>query len=331
MKNTERIRLILGMIILLTAVSAAQAFAGDKYKGYARGEIFITAAELSRLIRDRDPKLVVIAVTNTKDYLTGHIPGSFQLWRPDYAAGSSIPGRLPDNIIGAEGFTKLMQRLGVDPDSRVVVYDHKYDASRVWWAFFYFGKTDVRILDGGIRAWTLAGYATDMMAGGKAARQGTWVAKVTHPTLLVDTPEISRLKDRTDAHLWDVRSNSEFCGDEIKQGASRAGRIPWGVQADYSLVKSKANDAEWLPAAEVQKVLDTLGFDRKKHQYFSCQSGVRTTQWIATLYAMGWPIERLHSYDGSWIAWSKDEKLPIEIGCPDTTPAPWQIPVKKRK
>jgi thiosulfate/3-mercaptopyruvate sulfurtransferase len=64
--------------------------------------------------------------------------------------------------------------------------------------------------------------------------------------------------------------------------------------------------------------------DQKKQQYFYCQSGVRTTQWIFTLYALGWPMDKLHNYDGSWIAWSKDEKLPIEKDCPDTTPAPWQ-------
>jgi len=60
------------------------------------------------------------------------------------------------------------------------------------------------------------------------------------------------------------------------------------------------------------------------NQYFYCQSGVRCTNWVSTLYALGWPMEKLHNYDGSWIAWSKDEKLLVEKGCPDTTPAPWQ-------
>jgi hypothetical protein len=46
---------------------------------------------------------------------------------------------------------------------------------------------------------------------------------------------------------------------------------------------------------------------------------------------VGWPIEKLHNYYGSWIAWSKDEKLSIEKGFPDTTPAPWQKPMKKMK
>ena len=46
-----------------------------------------------------------------------------------------------------------MRSLGVDNDSKVVLYDHKYDSTRVWWAFFKNGKKDIRILDGGIAGW----------------------------------------------------------------------------------------------------------------------------------------------------------------------------------
>lgn len=317
-----------GMVFFIGMVLGGFVLAGvahgSSYKGYVRGEIFITAEEVNKLIQEKDPKLVVIAVASKTEYYSGHIPGSFHVWRPDYEADPKTQGGVTDNLIEPEGFTRLMQKIGVAPDSKVVVYDHKYDATRMWWAFFYYGKTDVRILDGGIKAWTRSGYGTDMVTGGKATGQGTWVAKVSYPTLRVDTPEILGTKDRADVQLWDVRGDSEFCGKEIKQGAHRAGRIPWAVQADYVLVKTKENESEWLPAAEVQKTVEKLGMDRNKPQYFYCQSGVRCTNWISTLYAMGWPLEKLHNYDGSWIAWSLDEKLPIEKGCPDTTPAPWQ-------
>ena len=316
-----------GMVFFIGMLLAGFVLAGVAHgassKGYVRGEIFITAEEVNKLIQEKDPKLVVIAVASKTEYYSGHIPGSFHVWRPDYEADPKTQGGVTDNLIEPEGFTRLMQKIGVASDSKVVVYDHKYDATRMWWAFFYYGKTDVRILDGGIKAWTRAGYGTDMVTGGKATRQGTWVAKVSYPTLRVDTPEILGTKDRADVQLWDVRGDSEFCGKEIKQGAHRAGRIPWALQADYVLVKTKENESEWLPAAEVQKTVEKLGMDRNKPQYFYYQSGVRCTNWISTLYAMGRPLEKLHNYDGSWIAWSLDEKLPIEKGCPDTTPAPW--------
>jgi thiosulfate/3-mercaptopyruvate sulfurtransferase len=162
---------VLTLPLLAALVWVATIQAADKHKGYARGEIFITAQELNQVIQAKDPKLVVIAVASKTEYYSGHIPGSFNLWRPDYEADSKTQGAVTDNLIEPEGYTMLMQKIGVDPDSKVVVYDHKYDATRLWWAFYYYGKNDVRILDGGIKAWTRAGFPTDMVAGGKAARQ----------------------------------------------------------------------------------------------------------------------------------------------------------------
>ncbi len=320
----RKISLVVLVVGLLMGFALATAHAAEKYKGYERGEIFITAQELNQLMKAKDPKLIVIAVAKKTDYLKGHIPGAFQVWRPDYEADPKTQGGVTDNLMAPEGFVKLMRGFGVNSDSKVVVYDHQYDATRIWWAFFYYGKPDVRILDGGFKAWSKAGYETDLISGASAKKAGTWVAKVSCETMCVSTEEVMGLKDRTDAQLWDIRGNSEFSGKDMKQGAFRAGRIPWAVQADWVNVKTKENKAEWRPAAEVKKTVEKLGFDPNKKQYFYCQSGVRTTQWIATLYALGWPIEKLCNYDGSWIAWSKDSKLPIETGMPDKTPAPWQ-------
>jgi thiosulfate/3-mercaptopyruvate sulfurtransferase len=311
-------------ILTVLALAVAVAAVADNYKGYAKPEGFITAAELKAMIDAKDPQLVVIAVASVPQYFSGHIPGAIQVWRPDYAAKAEQRGGVEEDIMVPEDFTTFAQKLGVNPDSKVVIYDHQYDATRLWWGFVYYGKTNVRVLDGGIAGWTQAGYETDVVSKGKAKSKGTWVATVAIPSLRVDTPTIAGLKDHTDGQLWDNRGNSEFCGKEIKAGAFRAGRIPWGVQADWPLLKTKENSAEFLPAAEVQKVLDKMGFDQAKDQYFVCQSGVRTTQWIFVLNAMGWPMEKLHNYDDSWIGWSADDKLPLEKDCPDTTPAPWQ-------
>src|SRR5512137_794590 len=168
MRKRKRGFLLLFLMVLLAVAATTQA--AEKYKGYARGEIFITAQEVNQLMQAKDPKLVVIAVASKTEYYSGHIPGSFHLWRPDYEAPPATQGGVSDNIVDAAGYTKLMQGLGIDADSKVVVYDHKYDATRLWWAFFYYGKTDVRVLDGGIKAWKNAGYKTDLVAGGKASR-----------------------------------------------------------------------------------------------------------------------------------------------------------------
>lgn len=319
MRNSRFVIVVLALALLATV--SAQA---ENYKGFTRPEALISAPELKGMLDRNDPTLVLIAVASVPEYFTGHIPGAIQVWRGDYEGDAAGWNGVTDNVMKPEAFTKFAQKLGVNPNSTVVLYDHKYDATRLWWNFVYYGKDKVRVLDGGIKGWTAAGYDTDTFGKGKAKGKGTWVAKIAVPTLRSTTEEIAGLKDRTDAQLWDNRANDEFCGDTIKKGAFRAGRIPWGVQADWPLLKVSGNDSEFKPAAEIQKVLDQLGFDPAKEQYFVCQSGVRTTNWILALYAMGWPLEKLHNYDDSWIGWSKDDKLPIEKGCPDTTKAPWQ-------
>jgi len=50
-------------------------------------------------------------------------------------------------------------------DSKVVVYDEKYDATRLGWAFYLHGKTDVRILDGAYEGGMAAGDGTEMGTG----------------------------------------------------------------------------------------------------------------------------------------------------------------------
>ena len=313
------------LVLLVSFILTGAVQAAEKYKGYSRGEIFITAQEVNQLMQAKDPKLVVIAVASKTEYFSGHIPGSFHLWRPDYEADPKTQGGVTDNILQPEGYTKLMQGLGIDADSKVVVYDHKYDATRLWWAFYYYGKTDVRILDGGIKAWKNAGYLTDLIAGGNAARPGTWVAKLTYPAMRVDTPDIMALKDRSDAQLWDVRKHQA-----VLRPGNPIGRLPCRPHSlgGTGRLGPCEDEREMMPSGcprpTPRKFFEKLAFDSQKPQYFYCQSGVRTTQMISTLYALGWPMEKLFNYDSSWIGWSLDSKLPIEKDCPDTTPAPWQ-------
>lgn len=314
MKNPLQ-ALTVGLVILLaTTVLAGQA----DYKGFKRGNALISVQELKQLIDARDPKLVILAAENSVEYRLGHIPGSHQVDRPAYEAPPETQNGITGNLIDGTGFSNLAQKLGINQDSMVVVYDTKYDATRLWWAFTYYGKNNVRVLDGGSKAWKGAGYPVDILAPDPPTHSGTFQAKVANPRLRVDTPEILAIRNSAAAQLWDARDRKEFVGEELKKGAYRAGRIPGSKHSDWALFKKKDNQAEWLSAAELTPLLQQLGYDRRKEQYFYCQSGVRSTQVIFALYLNGWPLEKLHNYDSSWIGWSKDTNLALETGMPAT-------------
>jgi len=311
LNGAARIVFALLLVTGLTATTWAQQPAG--YKGYARGTALITAQELKRLIDAKDPKLVVLAAENDLEYRLGHIPGARQVDRPAYEAPPETQGGITGNIIDAPGFTRLARNLGISEGSKVVVYDDKYDATRLWWAFFYYGKTDVRVLDGGIKAWKESGYQTDIMAP-DAAKAGTIEARISAPRLRVDTPEILALQRGAQGQLWDNRDPKEYSGEELKKGAYRQGHIPWAKSSDWTTFKKKENRAEWIAASDSRAVLKKLGANPKQDQYFYCQSGVRSTQALFTFYLLGWSLAKLHNYDSSWIGWSKDPALPLAMG-----------------
>ncbi len=310
------VRALLALLPALAFLASGAYAAQAGYKGYPRGNALITVQELKGLIDARNPNLVVVAAQGDLEYLPGHIPGALQVDRPAYAAPPETQSGVDGNILDAVAFTRLAQSIGIDRDSAVVIYEDRFDATRLWWAFTYYGKSDVRILDGGIQAWKAAGFPVEILPPAAGRKAGNFVAAVAHPGLRVDTPDILALHGHPTAQLWDNRSLKEFTGEEQKKGAYRAGRIPGSRHSEWVLFKKKENRAEWVTADEMKPLLRKLGVDRRKDQYFYCQSGVRSTQGLFALYLSGWPLEKLHNYDSSWIGWSKDSHLPMEAGLP---------------
>ncbi len=284
------------------------AVAGQKYKGFERGESLITAEELKKLIDAQDPKLVVLAVVEPVSYRAGHIPGSINIWRPDYELKAGPPYPFEGMLLESEAFQDFARGLGIDNDSQVVVYDEKYDAMRVWWAFYLYGKTDVRVLDGGYAAWKSAGHpgSVSLTRGRADNRRGDFVAKARRSGWVAQMAEVQRAQASKDVQVWDNREPAEWSGAEI----------PWAVFQSWKEYRLEVDGkpAGFKPAAEIQQVIDNFKMDRGKEHIFYCHSGVRSTTPVFVLYLMGWDVDRLHNYDGSWLEWSYHEQNPIATG-----------------
>lgn len=305
------------VIVLAVALLASSAVgAAEGYKGFARGDALITVEELKGLMDADDPKLVVVAVAKPESYKLGHIPGSLNVWRPDYEPAEGEPWPFGGMILDRATFQDFARGLGVDNDSKVVVYDEKYDATRLWWAFYMYGKTDVRVLDGGYQAWKAAGYDVDRsLFSATADELGDFTAAQPNEHLYASMDEVWLSKESGDYQLWDTRETNEWTGEKMKKGAFREGRIPWAKFQNWKEFKVAVEEGgaptAFKTADGIQQVIDTFGMDQDKTQVFYCQSGVRTTTNMFALYLMGWDPEKLANYDGSWIQWSYFENNPV--------------------
>ena len=310
------------VVALLAGLAAVTpAVAGKNYKGFERGDALITPAELKKMMDADDPKLVLVGVVKgglTGSFTRGHIPGAYSVWRPDYTAEEGEPYPFGGMMMDRAKFQDFARSLGIDNDSKVVIYDEKYDATRLWWGFYLYGKTDVRILDGGYEGWKAAGYDTEMGTGEeRGTKTGNFVAKPRKSQMVWSMDDIWRAKTDPTVQVWDTREPDEWSGETLKKGAFRKGRIPWATFLSWKDFRLKVNDAtptEFKSADEIMKVIAEHNIDKNKHQVFYCQSGVRTTTHIFALYLLGWDMDLVHNYDGSWIEWSYYKENPVESG-----------------
>ena len=127
----------------------------------------ISSADVASLVEKRGRgsarRLVVPAGRRPRpgaEFLAARIPGA-QFFDIETIADADheCPHMLPSEAL----FTAVVRSLGIEADTRVVVYDGKglFSAARAWWMFRVFGHTKVQILEGGLPGWIAAGYRTE--------------------------------------------------------------------------------------------------------------------------------------------------------------------------
>ena len=263
----------------------------ERYKGFPRGHALIAAAELNAVLDGLGPGPVVLAAVGKRRWLLGHIPGARHVPRRAYTYRG---GMAPDRA----RFQAFARGLGIDGETPVVIYDNTYDAARLWWLFRLYGKTDVRVLDGGWRAWAEAGYAVERGPGRAAPKAGGFTAAPALAGWTAGMADVADARPEAGTHVWDARDTPEW---KDTGPIGRARFIGWRAFRRAS----EGRPLEFRTAAEIGALLQQAGFEPEHDHIFYCHSGVRAATPLLALYLMGYPEERLHLYDGSWIEWSR--------------------------
>jgi len=267
-------------------------------------------------------------------YRAGHLPGAqFVDLDRDLAAPPGPGGRHP--LPALADFQAAMRRAGVRAGRPVVLYDDgdSTAAARGWWLLRYFGHDQVRVLDGGYRAWLAAGQPAEQQTA--AARPGDFTARPGHLPLL-DAAGAARLA--RDGLLLDARAAERYRG-EVEPADPVAGHIPGAVSAPTAA--NVAPDGRFLDPAALRARFSGLGVSTGSGQEAEglggapagpggkaggpgggvagrgavagvyCGSGVTAAHEVLAMRLAGLPAAL---YLGSWSDWITDPARPVATG-----------------
>ncbi|MDH6538251.1 sulfurtransferase [Streptomyces sp. SPB4] len=237
-------------------------------------------------------------------YEAGHLPGAVYVDLDRELAGPPGSGGrhpLPD----PEAFGAVMRRAGVRSDAPVVVYDggQGWAAARAWWLLGWTGHPDVRVLDGGLAAWTAAGGA--VTADTPTPVEGDFKPNPGARGLL-DADAAASLA-RTGL-LLDARAGERYRG-EVEPIDPVGGHIPGAVSAPTT--ENVGPDGLFLPAATLRERFARLGATGDTEVGVYCGSGVSGAHEVLALEVAGIGSGL---YAGSWSHWSSDPARPVATG-----------------
>ena len=237
-----------------------------------------------------------------------HIPGAAFLDLPSLAdADDPRPGMLPTD----DFMTERCRRLGIDADSRIVVYDNSptHSAARGWWMMRLYGVgKGAAILDGGLPKWLAEGRPTE--SGMPAPPPGNAVAKRAVGQVRTKEDLLANLESQAEQVL-DARGAARFTGEEKEPRPGMAsGHIPGSRNIPSSAFYHADNSMK--RGEDLRRLFLDAGTDFDRPIITSCGSGVTAAILLAGLELLGKTDVTL--YDGSWSEWGLDPATPKATG-----------------
>jgi thiosulfate/3-mercaptopyruvate sulfurtransferase len=278
-------------------------------------ETLVSAEWLSRHIDD--PDLVVldctvliepdedggVRIVSGRDHFeAGHIPN---------AGFADLTGELSDGestlsfvLPAPEQFAAAMSALGIDDQSRVVLYDANLSvwAARVWWMLRWIGFNRAALLDGGLAAWTDAGYSLDTGALHRPA--GTLTLNL-QPQLIAESEEVRASLGDAAVRLVDAMPEAHYRGDMAMY--ARPGHIPGAVNVPSSLLVDETG--RYRSQDELEML---FGGNRDARTITYCGGGIAASSNAFVLSRLGFTDVAV--YAGSLQEWAADPANPMEVG-----------------
>ncbi len=273
--------------------------------------VLVAAADLAKdLTGPRPPRLLDVRWSlaqpdGSAEHAAGHLPGAVYVDLDTELAqiGDPRDGRHP--LPAPADFQSAARRWGLGQDDAVVVYDagHGFGAARAWWLLRHAGLTDVRILDGGLAAWTEAGCPLEV---GEVEPEVGDIELGWGAMPVIDADGAAGWADG--GVLLDARAGERYRG-EVEPMDPVAGHVPGAVNAPTT--DNVGAHGLFLDGAALAARFARLGIDNSTRVAVYCGSGVTAAHEIAALEIAGIAAAL---YPGSWSEWSHQPHRPVATG-----------------
>lgn len=244
-----------------------------------------------------------------ENYKNEHLKGARYVYlNRDLATADCNPangGRHP--LPSFEKFSEVLSKLGITPQSHVIVYDDKNGsnaASRFWWMLKAVGHEKVQVLNGGFQAAIQIGFPLSL--GTENFDRTEKYPVKEWKLLLADIQTVDKARTNNENIVIDVRDKNRFDGlteplDLI------AGHIPGAVNVPFT-ENLDENGFYHSPEKLAKKYTEILGNTKPENVIVHCGSGVTACHTLLAMDYAGIPIPQL--YVGSWSEWSRNN-LPM--------------------
>jgi thiosulfate/3-mercaptopyruvate sulfurtransferase len=260
--------------------------------------------------------IVVLSLGSTlENYRQAHIETArFIDWTQDIS-DQSKPALF--NVLTPDAFEQLMQQLGIDVDSTIVLYDNMNSrlSTRMFWMLRYYGHKKIHILDGGREAWSSSG--REFVSTVSPIIPSKYKIRTINESFITYKSYIeSRLTDKNFT-LVDGRSRDQYTGEVIGQTFHNniAHKYPGHIYGAQSVPwqDNFNDDGTFKSALELQKIYGTHGVDNSKTIVTYCNEGLHAAPpWFVLKEILGYSDVRL--YDSSMAEWANISDINLVLG-----------------
>lgn len=270
---------------------------------YANAQLLADVKWVEEHLKDGKVKIID---ARSKGYEQGHIPGAVSV-----SSGLLKDPKNP-TIISKETFTELFQKAGINSDTTVLVYDEGgagNAATRIFYGLEYYGMKDkVKVLNGGILAWTTAG--KELSTDTPTVAKGNFTAQPNDKLITTKAQLLSA--NLAQCTLLDARSAKEYSGEDLR-GNKNGGHVNGAINTEWSEAIDQT-PADGVPKFKNNKDLTAIYTkagvtDKEKTIIPYCQTNIRGAHSYFTLRLLG--FKDVRPYEGSMQEWANSDDAPL--------------------